>query len=77
MITKLVPQCMQSFSPGGDQEGHFQAIFGLPKGPQKILTFSKLIIFNCFKPWDPSHRLPHAQNTSPNTLVDPWDHLGA
>ena len=71
MFTRLIPQRMQSFSPGDDQEGHFQAIFGLPKSPKKNLTFSKLFIFNCFKPWDPSHRLPHAQNTSPNALVDP------
>ena len=52
-------------------KSHFQAIFGLPESPKKIHTFSKLIIFNCFKPWDPSHRLPRVQNTSPNALVDP------
>ena len=71
MFTRLIPQRMQSFSTGDDPDGHFQAIFGLPKSPKKIHTFSKLIIFNCFKPLDPSHRLPHAQNTSPNALVDP------
>ena len=73
MFVRPVPQCMQSFSPGDDQEYHFQAIFGLSKSQ----TFSNLFIFNCFKPWDLSHRLSHAQNTSPNVLVDPYDHLEA
>ena len=71
MFTRLLPQRMQSLSAGDDQESHFRGVFGFPKIPKKIHTFSKLIIFNCFKPWDPSHRLPYAQNTSTNALADP------
>ena len=44
------------------------AIFGLQKSPKKFHTFLKLIFFTYFKPWDPSHLLPHAQNTSSHAL---------
>ena len=36
MFTRLVPQRMQSFSSGDDQESHFQAIFGLPKSQKRL-----------------------------------------
>ena len=58
----------------GDFEKHgFQAILGAQKSSQKFHTFSELIIFSRFTPWDPSHPLSHAQKTSSNALVKPCD----
>ena len=61
----------------GPWKSCFSSHFGGWKSPKKIHTFWELIIFSCFKPWEPSHLLLHVQNTSSNALVDPKDHLGA
>ena len=47
------------------------AFFALQKSPKKFHTFLKLIIFSFFKPWDPSHRVPHVQNTFSHALPNP------
>ena len=53
MFTRLVPQRMQSFSPGDDQESHFQAIFGLPTSPNKNSPFFKTGYFQLFQALGP------------------------
>ena len=73
IVRHVVPPCMQTFSLGDDQEGHFQAILSLPKSPQKISHFLKTHYFQLFQALG---RFPSSFSCPEDTLQCPSLSLG-